>query len=910
MAWNSAPLCTVALLKCVPQDFIVQEVQPDGTICDLTPTPDVPDIPAELTVAAMDAAEAAAAQAKAAAQPDIHDEDDLSKACELCVEYLPRGALAFARKACAAAAAEKSMAVPENYTKAWDDAGIPESAEDTPAIFDMPIPEPLLNDKQLRGALRAGFTLAFPLLCTQLARPTGAPANAPWSTLQLCRYAGADDYMPFFHGDDAWSAVRYLNMGQRAGVRGITVRVPADKDARSGLFIALRTRGVYLDTKLLPAPEGEAGDSAWVPLRLQFTTQRQAGDKRKRAQYSNAGSRLGTNAWVHATLVRCGWEQHHAFGAIAQGMRLPGTAVLAPGIKDKVALTSQRIALKARAAGKLLAAVGGVNRKNRRGAALDLPDGTAPSHASAAQTGWMRVGDFCYSASGVKVGGLIGNRFTITLRRLPEHLELDQVLPALPSASVAEPHMIEGVDAVSLGGRSVCEDFRYFGPDIDALFAAHATTGHKVKPAPARGKRVHLTELPDTELESMAASFRSTGYLNLFGTQRVGSGWRSKSYAAPDIGAALLGFDYVAAVHRMCAPRPGGAAKERRARRIWAQSCLKQAGDTATPCGAAAALGNPAPMLDALPRNAREAHATLKALRVVGKSLRELQAAAATAIGQVPFAQRVFWTQAYTSHLWNLCADARLSLYGKHVVEGDVVAVNETSDEGITALQAKQLVLEHNNPPIKYVTVTSDDVASARYAPTHVVMPIASPTSMLPLHAVSAVLWHAVKLDGTHALLWPSMHNTDAEAAASHGQEAVEAAERRAEAAARAADIAAKFGLDELPGIPEFAIVAKWLSPGAVYRHVFVAPSDVAWQRVSVPRVTVAALPAHGLVASEHKFDDEVPDTEQLWRLQRGEYNAAGECEPALQWQFTLPSGCYATEALAGLSGGGIMEPN
>ena len=158
----------------------------------------------------------------------------------------------------------------------------------------------------------------------------------------------------------------------------------------------------------------------------------------------------------------------------------------------------------------------------------------------------------------------------------------------------------------------------------------------------------------DNAVRERALDIRSTGFVNLYGTQRVGKDEESvKPY---EIGLAIMREDYFKAIDLILSGREGTeedpqSEKIQRFRDAWKNN-----------------KGNPDIAYKSLPKDglSRE-RLLLKGLRQHGVD-KPLEA-----FKYLNETERTFWIHSYQSHVWNLMARERIKLSGTKVIDGDLV---------------------------------------------------------------------------------------------------------------------------------------------------------------------------------------------------------------------------------------------
>jgi len=131
--------------------------------------------------------------------------------------------------------------------------------------------------------------------------------------------------------------------------------------------------------------------------------------KRKRARRDDAGSEPGNLGWVSFSLCKENMDSIEAVTTLSKYLHVPVDAFTMAGTKDRRAVTTQEVRI----------------RRNRiTPARLAALNRVLPSR--------MRLGNFDASvASGLRLGDLRGNRFSIILRNVSDDIAVDEIADAL-----------------------------------------------------------------------------------------------------------------------------------------------------------------------------------------------------------------------------------------------------------------------------------------------------------------------------------------------------------------------------------------------------------------------------------------------------------------------------------------------
>ncbi|CAM9111476.1 unnamed protein product, partial [Laminaria digitata] len=171
---------------------------------------------------------------------------------------------------------------------------------------------------------------------------------------------------------------------------------------------------------------------------------------------------------------------------------------------------------------------------------------------------------------------------------------------------------------------------------------------------------VRGVDVPAARVEASLRATCSSGFVNFFGTQRVGAPSASaRGQPLPyQIGRDLLSGDWEAAVRKVLRPRDSDPPFLHSA-----LSALLQGKISPKKCTARVKGNN-----------------RLSVERLVLHGLVRYGASAfQAAIQCVPYGMRTMWVHAYQSHVWNSVASARVRLYGPQAVPGDLILPADSS---------------------------------------------------------------------------------------------------------------------------------------------------------------------------------------------------------------------------------------
>jgi TruD family tRNA pseudouridine synthase len=189
----------------------------------------------------------------------------------------------------------------------------------------------------------------------------------------------------------------------------------------------------------------------------------------------------------------------------------------------------------------------------------------------------------------------------------------------------------------------------------------------------------------ESYLQERARSVKTHGFVNFFGTQRVGQPGDASQVGIRsfDIGRALLQGNYRDAVHLLMEGRK--IRDDSQAEPLW----IQQVRDTWKTTG-----GDPSLTYDSLPRgnHMSKERIILRGLKRYGKD------AYLDALRCLPHNERTFWVHAYQSYVWNHMATQRLMRHGKQVVVGDLYLRDwqiDSSLDVVTESNVDQVPLHH-----------------------------------------------------------------------------------------------------------------------------------------------------------------------------------------------------------------------
>lgn len=155
-------------------------------------------------------------------------------------------------------------------------------------------------------------------------------------------------------------------------------------------------------------------------------------------------------------------------------------------------------------------------------------------------------------------------------------------------------------------------------------------------------------ECKQNHMKFMIERIQREGFVNFFGTQRLGAAGETGTSAFL-IGKAMIQKNFKLAIDLLMVGREHGEHEvSKKVRKIWKE--------TYDPNAALKALGSG----DLMPRE----RAVLQGLKRYGNHLKALQC--------LPHSIRIFWINAYQSFIWNQIASKRIEKYGTKVIKGDL----------------------------------------------------------------------------------------------------------------------------------------------------------------------------------------------------------------------------------------------
>uniref|UniRef100_H0XWJ2 Pseudouridylate synthase PUS7L n=2 Tax=Otolemur garnettii TaxID=30611 RepID=H0XWJ2_OTOGA len=202
---------------------------------------------------------------------------------------------------------------------------------------------------------------------------------------------------------------------------------------------------------------------------------------------------------------------------------------------------------------------------------------------------------------------------------------------------------------------------------------------------------------------------KNKGFVNYYGPQRFGKG---KKVHTDQIGLALLKSEMVKAIKLFLTPEdlddPVNRAKKHFLQTEDAKSTLLL-----------------------MPEFKVRERALLESLHRFGLT----EEGCVQAWFSFPHSMRIFYIHAYSSRIWNEAASYRLATYGSRVVQGDLVCLDELTDD-------EQL------PNSKVHLVTEEEEAANTYAIRQVVLPVLGYNIQYPKNKVGQWYLEALSRDG------------------------------------------------------------------------------------------------------------------------------------------------------------------
>jgi len=127
-------------------------------------------------------------------------------------------------------------------------------------------------------------------------------------------------------------------------------------------------------------------------------------------------SNTTTRCFVHFTLFKRSTESLHAIQQLAEALRVANSEFCIAGTKDKRALTYQRCSINSKACQGMSPV------EIAKYLAMSYPESNHDSTTSSGPV--IAVGNFSFETSPLRVGHLLGNQFSITVRRLLSRTEM------------------------------------------------------------------------------------------------------------------------------------------------------------------------------------------------------------------------------------------------------------------------------------------------------------------------------------------------------------------------------------------------------------------------------------------------------------------------------------------------------
>ena len=175
-------------------------------------------------------------------------------------------------------------------------------------------------------------------------------------------------------------------------------------------------------------------------------------------------------------------------------------------------------------------------------------------------------------------------------------------------------------------------------------------------------------ELSSYLLQPVMESFRKTGFINYFGTQRFGT----QGVPTHEIGKELIKGNYSTVIDLILKPRESESMLPlKQAREVWRD---EQDANKA---------------LQILRSNRKDR--TIEGKLLLGLSRRHKNDSIG-ALNEIPRHQRLLYVHALQSYIWNKVVSKRIQVFGTKVLKGDLVSSREEAVEGGAGANKEELV--------------------------------------------------------------------------------------------------------------------------------------------------------------------------------------------------------------------------
>ena len=175
-------------------------------------------------------------------------------------------------------------------------------------------------------------------------------------------------------------------------------------------------------------------------------------------------------------------------------------------------------------------------------------------------------------------------------------------------------------------------------------------------------------ELSSYLLQPVMESFRKTGFINYFGTQRFGT----QGVPTHEIGKELIKGNYSTVINLILKPRESESMLPlKQAREVWRD---EQDANKA---------------LQILRSNRKDR--TIEGKLLLGLSRRHKNDSIG-ALNEIPRHQRLLYVHALQSYIWNKVVSKRIQVFGTKVLKGDLVSSREETVEGGAGANKEELV--------------------------------------------------------------------------------------------------------------------------------------------------------------------------------------------------------------------------
>lgn len=470
--------------------------------------------------------------------------------------------------------------------------------------------------------------------------------------------------------------------------------------------------------------------------------------------------------------------------------------LITAGIKDKEAITLQR------------ASIQGIHPSTL----LNVLDGAKNRTSSFYLGGQLQclvsldVGKFRYAATPLQVGELGGNHFSIKIRGKDGKSEEEN----------SSFHKTGNSDFDYVEGKSLIDEceIEFIGGAAETALRANiygnwviAGTINSDAHVPRR-----LLNINEKLMLEMIQNIKCKGFINYYGSQRVGSGFFENGFSAPDIGASLYRNDFVQAIHRLMLPRVGAYGDERKARVAWSQN------------------RDPHQASKLFPLRCTSQHIVLNELKkdaddfISNEDAEKANMVAYAAFDKVTYNMKTIWLHAYQSLVWNRMVSLRLQIFDHKIIPGDLVLLDTSTENTPVTVWSR---LRTKPEYLQAHTVTDADVDARRFGLEHLVLPVPGRNVMYPLNGIGEAYLYHIRADGTQHYMWPKSVAAASESRTSSIKNASVKCDDTSPEWFRATELESRCEIEVNEGLKK-TISGDWLlSTRGSYRHVFVVPQRV-----------------------------------------------------------------------------------